>query len=80
MAFQYVIVKNSGRGRGYLPTIMDIDIELIRCCSPKDSGNSLDGYKLFLHNTGTSDNNVISYNTNIISIIDKDDFFVNITS
>ena len=22
MAFQYVIVKNSGRGRGYLPTIM----------------------------------------------------------
>ena len=22
MAFQYVLVKNSGRGRGYLPTIM----------------------------------------------------------
>jgi hypothetical protein len=22
VAFQYVIVKNSGRGRGYLPTIM----------------------------------------------------------
>ena len=39
MAFQYVIVKNSGRGRGYLPTIMPEASDFITNASHVFEGN-----------------------------------------